>query len=221
MNGIFITFEGPDGSGKTTQIRRLSALLEQHGYNVVLTREPGGTRISDQIRAILLAPENEHLAHRAEILLYAASRAQHVHEKIAPMLAAGRVVLCDRYIDASIAYQGYGLGFDPALVEQISLFASAGLEPVRTYMLDIEPQIGRQRMIARAQANGEQSLDRIEQKPLAYHQKVREGFHEIAQCSAQRVKVIDANRSADEIFAEISADCLLLLENHFGKGENA
>ena len=213
MNGIFITFEGPDGSGKTTQIQRLARWLNERGLEVVLTREPGGTIISDQIREILLNPDHQHLAHQAEILLYAAARAQHVHEKIMPSLAENKIILCDRFIDASIAYQGYGLGVDPALVEQISLFAAAGLEPKRTYMLDIEPQIGRNRMLARALERGEQSLDRIEMKSLDYHDRVRAGFREIADSSPQRVKWIDANRVPDEIFAEISNDCKQLLQD--------
>ncbi len=218
MSGLFITFEGPDGSGKTTQIQRLANHLREQGYDVTTTREPGGTEISDSIRAILLAPENERLVHQAEILLYAASRAQHVHEKILPLIADHKIILCDRFIDASIAYQGYGLGFEPELVEQISLFASAGLQPHRTYLLDVDPQVGRARMLARAQSSGQSVLDRIESKPLEYHEKVRAGFHEIAHYSPQRVALIDANRSADDIFADILQDCIQLLEHHFSKG---
>jgi dTMP kinase len=211
-SGLFVTFEGPDGSGKTTQIRRLAQFLQASGYAVELTREPGGTVISDHIRTLLLAPEHTQMVAQTEILLYAASRAQHVHEKILPLLADNKIVLCDRFIDASIAYQGYGLDMEPDLVEQISNFAAAGLEPKRTYLLDIEPSAGHARILARAQATGEQALDRIERKPPAYHEKVRAGFHEIADCSPQRVKVIDANRSADEIFAEIHADFMQLLQ---------
>ncbi len=218
MSGLFITFEGPDGSGKTTQIQRLAQVLCDEGYDVTLTREPGGTEISDRIRTILLDPANHALDARAEVLLYAASRAQHVHEKILPLLADNKIILCDRFIDASIAYQGYGLGFEPDLVEQISLFASAGLEPHRTYLLDVDPQIGRERMLARARANGQVVLDRIESKPLSYHQKVRAGFYEISHCSPHRVVLIDANRTADDIFADITQDCMALLENHFSKG---
>jgi dTMP kinase len=209
--GIFVTFEGPDGSGKTTQIRRLTEVLTEMGFEVELTREPGGTVISDHIRKLLLDPEHHQMAEQTEILLYAASRAQHVQEKIRPLLQAGKIVLCDRFIDASIAYQGYGLGTDPALVEQISLFASAGLEPDRTYLLDVSPEVGRSRILARAQATGIDALDRIERKPLDYHERVRAGFHEIAACSPERIQVIDANRSADEIFADILADCLQCL----------
>lgn len=217
MNGTFITFEGPDGSGKTTQIKRLEASLQARGFKVVLTREPGGTVISDLVRALLLDPNHQQMDSRAEILLYAAARAQHVHERIKPLLAGGAVVLCDRFIDASIAYQGYGLGFDPALVEQISLFATAGLEPERTYLLDIEPEIGRARILQRAAANDGAGLDRIEQKPAAYHEKVRAGFHEIAGFSPERIRLMDANRDPDSIFLEIESDCLALLSEKRGK----
>ncbi len=213
MPGLFITFEGPDGAGKTTQLKRLADHLSKLGHDVVTTREPGGTPISDQIRAILLSLENKAMADQTEVLLYAASRAQHVHERIIPALESGRIVLCDRYIDASIAYQAYGLGIDEAMVRKINRFASSGLEPVRTYMLDIPAEVSRVRLSGRTNGEQPEPLDRIEQKQLDYHRKVREAFLRIAASEPERVVLIDANRPADWVARDIAADCMRLL-NH-------
>lgn len=208
--GKFITFEGPDGSGKTTQINRLAEALMEQGYDVVTTREPGGTPIGDQIRALLLAPEHTAMNAKAEALLLAASRAQHVHEKILPALENGSIVLCDRFLDASMAYQAAGLGLAESDVRSINAFAVAGLEPDRTYMLDISVERGRERIRQRLADSGA-SLDRIEQKDVAYHTRVREAFLRIAREESDRVCLIDADRSPDVIFADIVADCQRLL----------
>ncbi|TXK78214.1 dTMP kinase [Paenibacillus sp. N3.4] len=216
MSGIFITFEGPDGAGKTTQLRRLAEELKKLGHDVLVTREPGGTAISDKIRSLILDPEHEEMVDQAEVLLYAASRAQHVHELILPALAADRIVLCDRFIDASIAYQAYGLGVDVNMVRVISHFASSGLQATRTYILDVPVEVSLARLHHRASgavANAQQ-LDRIEQKNIHYHSRVRDGFHQIAIEHAERVRVIDANRIEDEITADIVADCNRLLKEH-------
>ncbi|HZG77177.1 MAG TPA: dTMP kinase [Paenibacillus sp.] len=206
MKGLFITFEGPDGSGKTTQMRLLSERLASMGADVVRTREPGGTRIGDRLREIVLSPENEEMQDETEILLYAASRAQHVREVIEPALERGRIVICDRFVDASIAYQGYGLGRDPDEVARINRFATGGLRPHRTYLLDVPVEVSRERLLARAQASGGEGLDRIERKEREYHERVREGFLLIAKAEPQRVTRIDASRSVDEIAADIHAD---------------
>lgn len=208
-NGLFITFEGPDGAGKTTQLRRLASFLTSRLKRpVVTTREPGGTRIGDAIRAILLDPAHAELCREAEMLLYAASRAQHVAERIRPALAAGAVVLCDRYVDASLAYQAYGLGIDPAVVVAVNRFATGGLLPHRTYLLDIDPSEG----LRRVRARGGPGADRIEQKALAYHQRVREAFLRLAADDPQRIRVIDASRPEEEIAREIAADCWALCQ---------
>ena len=212
MKGLFITFEGPDGSGKTTQLKRLGERLKAEGFDVVMTREPGGTAISDRIRSILLNPEHQEMADRTEVLLYAASRAQHVHEVILPALSRGAVVLCDRYIDASIAYQAYGLGQDAGQVASISEYASNGLWPRRTYLLDVPVEVSRERLKARANAAGGSELDRIEQKEMAYHRRVREAFLQIAETNAHRVLLINAARPEDEIANEIREDCARLLK---------
>ncbi|NEW09618.1 dTMP kinase [Paenibacillus sp. SYP-B3998] len=216
MDGIFITFEGPDGAGKTTQLRKLAEELRENGHDVVVTREPGGTVISDQIRGIILDPINQEMVDQAEVLLYAASRAQHVHEFILPALKAKRIVLCDRFIDASIAYQAYGLGVDVETVKAVNRFASSGLQATRTYILDVPVEVSLARLHHRASGSGgiAQQLDRIEQKNVEYHSRVRAGFHQIAADHQKRVRVIDANRSEDEIAGDILADCKRLIEEH-------
>ncbi|OPH51271.1 dTMP kinase [Paenibacillus ferrarius] len=216
MNGIFITFEGPDGAGKTTQLRMLADDLKKLGHDVLVTREPGGTAISDLIRSIILDPAHKEMVDQAEVLLYAASRAQHVHQLILPALKAGRIVLCDRFIDASVAYQAYGLGIEVDIVKEISRYASSGLEATRTYILDVPVEVSMARLQGRASASGTnaQQLDRIEQKHVDYHSRVRAGFHQIAADHPERVRVVNANRSEMEIATEIWEDCNRLLEEH-------
>ncbi|PWK07955.1 dTMP kinase [Tumebacillus permanentifrigoris] len=200
--GLFITLEGPDGSGKSTQIRRLAERLGSLGIQVHTTREPGGTPISDQIRAMLLDPENSSMVAKTEMLLYAASRAQHVAEVIRPNLAAGRVILCDRYIDASLAYQATGLGIPLEQVRQINEHATDGLWPTRTYLIDVPSELGLQRA---ASGRGKQ-LDRIEQRDLDYHRRVREQFLQIASQESERIVVIDGTQSIDAVTEAIWQD---------------
>lgn len=214
MRGIFITFEGPDGAGKTTQIKNLSEALEQHGFEIVVTREPGGTTISDKIRSILLSPEHVEMVDQAEVLLYAASRAQHVHEVIIPALKQNKIVLCDRYIDASIAYQSYGLGMDETIVKSINAFASSNIQPLRTYMLDINVDESSRRLNKRAIESNSIPLDRIEQKELDYHRRVREGFLKIARMESKRVLLLDANRPVEEISKDVIRDCNKLIQQY-------
>ena len=196
MAGLLITFEGPDGAGKTTQVTLLAEALKAGGYQVVLTREPGGTIISDKIREILLNPAHDGMCAETEVLLYAASRAQHVQEKIKPALKEGKIVLCDRFVDASIAYQGFGLGLGEEMVRLINHFATDGVTPSLTFLLDISPEEGLRRLKKRAE------LDRIERKDLDYHRKVREGFLKLAS-REKRFVTIDASRQIDVIHREI------------------
>lgn len=212
MRGCFITVEGPDGSGKTTQIRKLAAALTAIGLDVVTTREPGGTRISDRIRELLLDPDHTEMCDQAEILLYAASRAQHVHERILPALAEGKVVLCDRFVDASMAYQAYALGRDPEAVRRINLFATSSLAPHRTYLLDVPIEVGLRRIRERAAASGA-GLDRIERRGPEYHRRVREGFARIAEAEPDRIRRIDADRDPDAVAEDIWEDCRRLLSD--------
>lgn len=200
MTGLFITFEGPDGAGKTTQVQAFTGYLLEQGYDVLVTREPGGTTISDKIRGLILDPTHTEMDDSTEVLLYAASRAQHVREKVLPALAQGKVVVCDRFVDASIAYQGFGLGLPVHRIKEINDFATGGLVPDRTYLLDIPVAIGRSRLDARA------GLDRIEQKESGYHERVRDGFMEIASENPTRICLIDANRSVEEVSRAIQED---------------
>ncbi|MBL0389038.1 dTMP kinase [Tumebacillus sp. ITR2] len=200
--GLFITLEGPDGSGKSTQIRRLSELLGHSGIEVHTTREPGGTPISDQIRSMLLNPENRAMTAKTEMLLYAASRAQHVAEVIRPALEQGRVILCDRYIDASLAYQATGLGIPLEEVRSINQHATDGLWPTRTYLIDVPSELGLQR----AFAGRGKCLDRIEQRDLEYHRRVREQFLQIAKEEPDRIVVIDGTQSVEAVTEAIWQD---------------
>ncbi|WEG12753.1 dTMP kinase [Pullulanibacillus sp. KACC 23026] len=217
MAGIFITLEGPDGAGKTTQVKKLADWLKELAVPHVVTREPGGTPISDAIRALLLDPNHKEMASPTEILLYAASRAQHVEEKIKPALAKGWVVLCDRFVDASIAYQGYGLEMPVEEIEKINQFATGGLKPTRTYLIDLSPEVGKQRLQARVSPGGAE-LDRIEQKQISYHERVREGFYRIYKENEERMVLIDGNRQQEELFEVIKEDLeALLRQNQFLK----
>ncbi|NGQ96505.1 dTMP kinase [Brevibacillus sp. SYP-B805] len=202
MRGLFITFEGPDGAGKTTQVKAFAEALAQRGHDVLVTREPGGTAISDKIRGLILDPSHREMDDVTEALLYAASRAQHVREKVLPALARGTIVVCDRFVDASLAYQGFGLGLPVHKIKEINEFATGGLVPDRTYLLDIPVAAGRARLQARA------GLDRIEQKEAAYHERVREGFHTLAKEHPARIRVIDATQSVEAVAQEVLADFL-------------
>ena len=207
---MFITFEGPEGSGKTTQIERLKRHMAEAGHDVLVTREPGGTAIGDQIRQILHDVRNLAMLPNTEILLYSASRAQIVGEVIRPALGRGQVVLCDRYADSTMAYQGYGHGLDLGMLRSITEFATGGLEPDLTIYLDIAPDLGLQRKRAAFEA-GESELNRMDLKELAFHQRVRAGYLEMAAQAPQRWVILDASRPIEEIQQDILARVANLL----------
>ena len=195
----FITLEGVDGAGKSTQARLLARALELAGYQVVSLREPGGTAISEKIRALLLDPANTAMGDTCELLLYEAARAQLVHEVIAPALAAGKVVLCDRFYDSTTCYQAFADGLDRQMVRDANSLAVAGTHPALTLVYHITPEQAALRMAARGAA------DRMEAKGMAYQQRVAGGFRKIAKQDPQRVKIIDASGDIKCVFAQVRA----------------
>jgi dTMP kinase len=192
MQGMFITFEGIEGSGKSTQIVMLANYLSAQGRQITLTREPGGTAIGDQVRKILLDPENTALDARAELLLYAAGRAQHLAELIAPDLREGKIVLCDRFSDATLAYQGYGRGIDRTMILSLDRIVTNGLRPHLTVLLDIDAAAGLARARVRNKRSGLEAEARFENEEFAFHQRVREGYLELAREDPARFRVMDA-----------------------------
>ncbi len=197
-----ITFEGPDGSGKTTQIQALYSYLAREGYNVLLVREPGGTDIGDQIRTVLHAVKNVDMLPNAEVLLYSASRAQLVGQMIRPALEARAIVLCDRYAESTLAYQGYGYGLDLELLKAITAFATGGLCPDLTIYLDIDAEEGLRRKMSGFRA-GECEWNRMEQKELDFHRRVRAGYRQMATAEPERWFILDATRPIASIQSSI------------------
>ncbi len=197
-NSRFVTFEGIEGSGKTTQIQMLSNHLEERGIDHLLTREPGGTPIGDQIRGMVLNPDNTAMTPTCELLLYAAARAQHIEQVIRPALLAGRLVLCDRFKDATMAYQGFGQGVDLETIRDLNALATGGLLPDLTLVLDLEPAAGMSRI-------GGRPLDAFERMDLAFHRRVREGYLEIARTEKRRVVVLRADQDEDTLAAAVAA----------------
>jgi dTMP kinase len=201
--GQFITFEGPEGAGKTTQIERLRRRLEGTGIVVVQTREPGGTVIGQELRAMMLMPERPPVAPETEALLMIGDRAQHVAEVIRPALAAGMVVICDRYADSTIAYQGYGRGLDVAALESMNRFATGGLVPHLTILLDIDVRAGLDRKRKSVTDGDGEELNRIDRRDLSYHQRVRDGFLALAAREPDRFAVLDAAQDADALTEQL------------------
>lgn len=206
MQGKLIVFEGVEGCGKTTQIARLETWLRTSGHldrlqqsgsvsDLIVTREPGGTPLAQQIRHLLLTPTKaESWSDRAELLLYAADRAQHVAHQLQPQLATGALILCDRFTDSTLAYQGYGRGLDLKLIDQLNAIATDGVTSDLTFWLDLDASVG----LARAAERNGKAVDRIEQAGLAFHQRVQRGFAELAQASDRTIR-IDASRSSDAV----------------------
>lgn len=196
MKGLFITFEGPDGSGKSTQINMLKEYFESKGESVLITREPGGTFISEKIRNVILDPENKGMNSVCEALLYAASRAQLMGEVIIPALERGQNVICDRFVDSSIVYQGYARGLGGEMVENINRYATQGKEPDATFLIMISPEEGIKRK------NKDRELDRLEQENILFHKKVFEGYNMI-KGKYSRIIEIDGTQEVDSIHQTI------------------
>jgi dTMP kinase len=197
---LFITLEGPDGSGKTTQARLLAHWLQEEGHPVVLVREPGGTTIGERIREVLHDPAHTGMSPWTEVFLYCAARAQVVTEIIRPALAAGQTVLCDRYADSTLAYQGYGRGLDLDALRLVLYLATGGLTPDLTFCLDISPEEG----LARRRAGGGE-WNRLDQETVDFHRRVRTGYLELAGLEPQRWIVVDAARPVDAVQADLRA----------------
>ncbi|MBF2026737.1 MAG: dTMP kinase [Oscillatoriales cyanobacterium C42_A2020_001] len=222
MRGRFVVFEGGEGGGKTTQLERSRQWLVESGWlerlqakgyvrDLVVTREPGGTEVGRAIRQLLLNHSSqEAIQDRAELLLYAADRAQHVEGFLRPQLEAGALILCDRYTDSTVAYQGYGRGLDLTLINQLNQIASGGLESDLTFWLDLPCELG----LARTQQRG--TSDRIEQADLTFHQQVQKGFAQLAQQHPQRIVRIDASQPKDLVTQHIQAALIQSLTRWFG-----
>ncbi|WP_342527451.1 dTMP kinase [Chryseomicrobium sp. FSL W7-1435] len=199
MSGLFITIEGPDGAGKTTVTQRVAERLLNEGFEVVMTREPGGIPIAEQIREVLHDTKNTAMDSRTEALLYAAARRQHLMEKVRPALEQGKVVICDRFVDSSLAYQGYARGLGVDEVWSINQFAIEGFLPVRTYFFDITPEEG----LRRIEASAIREVNRLDEEGLAFHQKVYEGYQKLLEKFPERIVRIDAGKSIPEVEEEM------------------
>jgi dTMP kinase len=197
---MFITLEGPEGGGKSTQAARLAEWLRAQGFDVLALREPGGTAIGDRVRAILMDRVNSGMDARAELLLFCASRAQMMSEKVRPHLASGGVVICDRFADSSLAYQGYGRGLEIGILRALLAFATFGVKPDLTLCLDIDAEAGLRRRLA-----NQAEWNRLDAEALEFHRRVRAGYLELAAAEPGRWRVIDADRPADEVEADIRA----------------
>lgn len=205
--GIFITIEGTDGSGKSTQIRNIEAFLREQGYDVVVTRDPGGTDISENIRRIILNPDNTKMARTTELLLYYAARAQLAAELINPAIAEGKIVICDRYIDSTYVYQGFGRGFEKEAIDRLNDISLSGIYPDITFFLDISPEIAMKR---RQNAS---SLDRIEKEKMDFHMKVYNGYKKLCEMFPDRIQSIDASKEPQKVFDDIK----MILSNFLNK----
>lgn len=195
QKGVFITFEGPEGAGKTTVIAELYNRLKDEGRDVILTREPGGIRIAEKIRNIILDNNHQEMDAKTEALLYAAARRQHLAEKVMPALREGSIVLCDRFVDSSLAYQGHGRGLGIDEVLSINEFAIGDTIPDLTIFFDIDPEIG----LARIMKNDEREQNRLDKESIDFHQKVYEGYQEIIRRYPNRIVKTDASRSKLEV----------------------
>ena len=199
--GLFITFEGMDCSGKTTQMERLSSWLREHGRRVLCTREPGGTPLAEKLRALLLSPSGEErITPEAELLLFGAARAQHVANLIAPFVADGGIVLCDRFFDSTTAYQGYARGLDLGFISQLHHFCCGNCLPDLTFLFELPLQESRRRLASRKSGD---APDRLEEEDNGFHQAVHDGFLKLAKDNPKRIRLIDAMKSVEEVTADM------------------
>jgi dTMP kinase len=202
MDRLFITFEGIDFCGKTTQAKKLANYLRQKGYEVVLIREPGGERISEKIRKILLSEKNREMTHTAELLLYLASRAQLTERIILPNLKQKKTVICDRYSDSTLAYQGYGRGLNKNMIKNLNQVASSGLSPDLTILLDVPVEVSLKR---KAKEKRNKGGDRLEKEKFEFHQRIRDGYLKIAKKNKRRIKIIDGRKDQEKTWQKVKA----------------
>lgn len=212
---LFVTFEGPEGCGKSTQMHLLADYLRGQGADVLVTREPGGTAIGEAVRAILLDPAHTEMLPATEFLLFSAARAQHVGQVIRPHLAQGGIVLCDRYADSSLAYQGYGGQLDLGALRAISHFATGGLQPDLSFYLDVPVEVGLRR---KARGSGD-AWNRMEQKEVAFHRRVRAGYLALVAQEPGRWVVVDATAGLDRVQATIREEVLARIRSAGGPGQ--
>ncbi len=205
---MFITLEGPEGSGKSTQIKRLAKRLDAMGYPVITTREPGGTPIGDQIRQVLVRMENKELHPRTEILLFLAARAQLVEQLIKPALQDGKIILCDRYGDSTLAYQGYGHGLDLEKLRQMLDFATDHLKPDLTILLDLDVKMGLMRKKA------EDEWNRLDAYEVLFHERVRQGYLNLAHEEPERWRIVDASQGIDAVQEDLFQIILDAIKNY-------
>lgn len=208
VNGTLISFEGPEGAGKSSILEAILPLLEEKGIPYITTREPGGVDIAEKIRQVILDPDHTSMDAKTELLLYIASRRQHLVERVLPALAAGKVVLMDRFIDSSVAYQGYGRGLSVEDIEWLNQFATDGLKPDLTLYFDLNVEEG----LARIARNQEREVNRLDLEGLELHHKVRQGYLALAEKEPERIVKIDASQS----FETVLADVLTILEKRLG-----
>lgn len=215
---MFITLAGIEGAGKTTQTKNIAGFLDEIKQPYILTREPGGTDIGKKIRSILLDPDSTGLSSKAELLLYAADRAHHIESVILPALRSGMYVVCDRFMDCTTAFQGYGRGIDLSLIERIHDLVLSGLKPDITFLLDIDPESGLKRALSDIKS-GERSEkeSRFEQEALEFHKKVREGYLALAEKEPERFVIVDASMNADEIKKTIKNKVIQKKQSFFEK----
>lgn len=199
MAGLFITLEGPEGSGKTTIATKIAETLKQRGVEVVLTREPGGIDIAEQIREVILNKNNTAMDSKTEALLYAAARRQHLVEKVLPALEKGAVVICDRFVDSSLVYQGVARGIGIEKVYQMNLFAIEDIMPDFTIFFDIDPKLGLQRI----HKDNQREVNRLDLEDISFHQKVYEGYKKVSSMYPNRIIEIDASKTVEEVYQSV------------------
>ncbi|MGM0838793.1 MAG: dTMP kinase [Bacillota bacterium] len=202
MSGLFITFEGPEGAGKTSIIQKLARELGEEGFPVLLTREPGGIKIAEQIRSVILDCDNTEMDARTEALLYAAARRQHLVERVLPAMKENKIVLCDRFIDSSLAYQGHARGIGLGEVLSINEFATEKKMPSLTIYFDIEPEEG----LKRIAANNKREINRLDQEEMDFHHRVKEGYDKVIEKYRERFLMIDASKDFDTVYVSVKGE---------------